>query len=94
MSILKKIPGIILAFSMLFALVACTDNNFQPTEKTVATITVTQTASEYFVGDEFSGGKLQVTYSDDTEQIVDITEDMLTGFDTSSAGGKGSYGDL
>ena len=44
--------------------------------------------SEYAVGDKFesSGAKLVVTFGNGTTKKIDITEDMLEGFDTSSEG--------
>ena len=42
----------------------------------------------YLVNELFSGGKLDVTYKDGSVDKVDITADMVSGFDTSSAGKK------
>lgn len=84
------------------------DTNFADDGDTFITITqeVTPEAKEiavtdfdidYTVGDGFDGGKLIVIYSDGSTQSVELTADMLSGFDTSTAGEKTvtvSYGGL
>lgn len=57
-------------------------------EKTIISVAVTDFDLDYTVGDEFSGGKVLVVYSDGTTESVDLTAEMLSGFDTSSAGEK------
>ncbi len=44
----------------------------------------------YSIGDslDVDGGKLVITYSDDSTISVDLTEDMVTGFDSTTSGSK------
>ena len=61
--------------------------------KTVSGIEIsdTPTTTEYFVGDELVvGGKIKVTYDgEDVEpETIEITEGMISGFDSSNAGTK------
>lgn len=84
------------------------DTNFADDGDTFITITqevtpeakaiaVTDFDIDYTVGDGFDGGKLIVIYSDGSTQSVELTADMLSGFDTSTAGEKTvtvSYGGL
>lgn len=44
--------------------------------------------TQYKKGETFSGGVLLVTYSDSSAEEAVITGDMISGFDTSSAGNK------
>ena len=44
--------------------------------------------SQYFVGDTFENGELELQYSDETTKIIDLTIDLVTGFDTSEVGTK------
>ncbi len=43
---------------------------------------------QYYVGEEIdlNGGQITVTYSDGKKETIDITEDMISGFDTSAPG--------
>ena len=82
---IRAIIGTVLAICIMLSLCAC---GTTPTTKTVTAIALERYQSEYFVGDAFDGGKLRVTYSDETEESVDLTAAMLTGFDTSTAGTK------
>lgn len=83
---LVKSIGYVLALCLALSLCACGD--IKSPEKTVTSIAVDNVQSAYVVGDAFGGGKLNVTYEDGTNEKVDITADMLTGFDTNSAGTK------
>ena len=84
---LKILICFLLVLAMAGTVVACGGDKTKD-EKTVSTISVTDTAAEYFVGDAFSGGTLKVSYSDGTEENVTITSDMLSGFDTQTPGEK------
>lgn len=42
----------------------------------------------YMLGDEFSEGLLEVTYSDNIKEEITLTADMVTGFDTATVGKK------
>lgn len=44
--------------------------------------------SEYAIGESFAGGTLVLGYDDGGSKEIPLTEDMLSGFDTSSAGEK------
>ncbi len=44
--------------------------------------------TSYMTGDEFAGATLTVTYSDGKREQIEVTQDMLGGFDTSVAGNK------
>lgn len=60
--------------------------------KTVSSIALNTapTNNTYTVGGtlDVTGGKITVTYSDSTTADIDMTSDMISGFDTSSAGKK------
>lgn len=43
---------------------------------------------DYEIGDTFAGAQLVVEYNDGTSETVDITAEMLSGFDTATAGDK------
>ncbi len=81
---LGKILWSVFMCSLVFSFCACGVDAV----KTVAEIAVGETQTEYFEGDAFGGGKLAVTYTDNTTETVNITADMLSGFDTSTAGEK------
>ena len=51
-------------------------------------IKVISLKSKYFVGDTFENGELELQYSDETTKKIDLTIDLVTGFDTSEAGTK------
>ncbi|MDY3282329.1 LamG-like jellyroll fold domain-containing protein [Dysosmobacter sp.] len=58
-------------------------------QKTVTAITLsTSPRTEYAVGEalDVSGGKLTVTYDDGSEKVMDLTADMVSGFDSSRGG--------
>ena len=55
---------------------------------TVQEIAVTDFDLDYTVGDEFAGGKVLAVYSDGTTEKVDLTADMMSGFDTAATGKK------
>ncbi|MDR2266347.1 MAG: bacterial Ig-like domain-containing protein, partial [Christensenellaceae bacterium] len=75
----------ILATLMMIAFVACKVN---PTVKDIA-IKEGTFSNTYAVGDAFpSSAKLIVTYTDDSTSTIDLTESMVTGFDTTSPGEK------
>ncbi len=46
--------------------------------------------TEYYVGENFdvSGGKICVNYSDGTNKIIDMTEEMISGFENGTTGKK------
>lgn len=48
----------------------------------------TQFKTEYFVGDSINadGGKLSVTYADGNNELVDLTNDMISNFDNTTPG--------
>ncbi len=95
---LKKLTKSILAFALIvcsFALVACKkDNNSNsetPSGKTVEKIELLTTlATSFYVGDELDidEAKIKVTYTDQTTEEIVITSQMVSGFDTASAGEK------
>ena len=51
-------------------------------------IKVISLKSKYFVGDTFENGELELQYSDETTKKIDLTIDLVTGFDTSEVGTK------
>lgn len=44
--------------------------------------------TDYMVGEAFAGATLTVNYSDGARKTVDVTDDMISGFDTSVAGSR------
>ena len=46
--------------------------------------------NEYFHYDQLdlTGGKIKVTFNNETTELVDITTDMISGFSTEEAGSK------
>ncbi|MDR3185837.1 MAG: leucine-rich repeat protein, partial [Christensenellaceae bacterium] len=69
---------------LLLTLFACkTDNPIVSIEVVEGTFN-----QSYAIGDPFSGAKLRITYKDETKQEIDITADMLSGFDTLTSGVK------
>lgn len=83
----KKILALSLtAFFALTAFAACAKN------ETLAAIEITAepTKTEYRLGETFdpAGAKITVTYSDDTTKVVDVTKEMCSAVDTSTAGIK------
>lgn len=75
---------IVVVFVAVAALaVACTG------ERTIASVAVTGAwKTDYAVGEAFSPCQLTVTYDNGETMTVDITPEMLSGFDTSSPGTK------
>ena len=75
---------IVVVFVAVAALaVACTD------ERTIVSVAVTGAwKTDYAVGEAFSPCQLTVTFDNGETMTVDITPDMLSGFDTSSPGTK------
>ncbi len=86
---LTKKRVLIVLFALLliissFALFACGDKDKE--EKKVESITLLGTLkSEYYVNEKFSGAaaKLYVQYEDDSTKEINITADMVLGFNTS-----------
>ena len=82
----RKISVILLIAVLVFVAalaVACND------DKVVKEITVEGgMKSVYAVGEAFAGGRITVTYEDGTSESLDITAEMLSGFDTSTPGTK------
>lgn len=63
----------------------------------VKAIEIVELKNNFFVDDSFVIGKLKVTYNDESEKTIDLTADLVTNFDTSTAGDKTlvvSYGGL
>lgn len=56
--------------------------------KNIVSIKAYEPDVQYLVGESFTPSKLSVTYDDGTTETIDITPDMLQGFDTSVAGTK------
>lgn len=54
--------------------------------KAVSDVTLVSYDELYGVGDEFGSASLKLTYADESEETVSVTEDMLSQFDTSSGG--------
>ncbi len=54
----------------------------------VKNIAINEFKTNYILNGAFVNGKLLVTYADDSTKIVEITSDMVTGFDTTSLGEK------
>jgi hypothetical protein len=85
---------VLLAIFTLF-IVACKDNKVPVDGNKVNTATVTSIElaedfySIFFIGDVFpSNIKANVEYSDGNSEIIDVTNDMTSGFDTTSVGIK------
>lgn len=57
-------------------------------EIVAVSIGIEEFKTDYYVGDVFYGGKIVVNYNNGDIINVDVTEDMLSGFDTSSVGEK------
>ena len=57
-------------------------------EVTLTSIEVKELKTNYFIGDEFVTGILTLTYDNDDIIEVSLTEAMVTGFDTATAGTK------
>ena len=57
-------------------------------EKSITSIAVTDFDLDYMVGDEFAGGKVLAVYSDGTTETVELTAEMVSGFDTAATGKK------
>ena len=55
---------------------------------TVQEIAIVDFDLDYTVGDEFTGGKVLAVYSDGTTETMELTADMMSGFDTATAGDK------
>lgn len=57
--------------------------------KVIDTITTSGVTTSYKVGERFDGqGNVVINYTDGTSTTIPITQDMLSGFDTSSTGNK------
>ena len=57
-------------------------------ENGVASIKVLTLKQNYFVGDAFEEGTLEVTYAKGNKETIALTSDLVTGFDTTTAGTK------
>ncbi|MDR3186372.1 MAG: leucine-rich repeat protein [Christensenellaceae bacterium] len=79
-----KILTLFLCVLLLLSLFACKPKN-PITHIEVIDGTFNQT---YTLNSPFTGGKLRVVYEDGTSQEVDITSEMLQGFDTQTMGNK------
>lgn len=88
----NKITAILLVLLLVLIAglaVACNDEKEENPEITPISLTLgADWKNVYAVGEAFAPCQMTVTYSDGSTQTVDITADMLTGFDTSSAGAK------
>jgi hypothetical protein len=88
---------LVLALSVLFVITGCekTDKTDKDdgTKESVKEITLIGDEAynniEYYIGDSFPANqKIKVTNYDDTSTEISVTNDMLSGFDTTSAGKK------
>ena len=88
----NKITAVLLVLLMVLIAgmaVACNDEKEENPEITPISLTLgADWKNVYAVGEAFAPCQMTVTYSDGSTQTVDVTADMLTGFDTSSAGAK------
>lgn len=88
----NKITAILLVLMLVLIAalaVACNDDKEENPEITPISLTLgANWKNVYAVGEAFAPCQMTVTYSDGSTQTVDITADMLSGFDTSSAGAK------
>lgn len=55
-------------------------------ELTISNVEIATFETAYTVGEAFKGGKIKLTYADDSTVLVDIYPVMVTGFDTSKPG--------
>lgn len=79
---MKKINKLVLISSLVFPLVSC---NAAPQVKSIKVI---DNNHKYLINEELNPTRLNVAYDDGKTETVDITKDMLMGFDTSSSGKK------
>ena len=88
----NKITAILLVLMLVLIAalaVACNDDKEENPEVTPISLTLgADWKNVYAVGEAFAPCQMTVTYSDGSTQTVDVTADMLSGFDTSSAGAK------
>lgn len=88
----NKITAVLLVLLMVLIAgmaVACNDEKEENPEITPISLTLgADWKNVYAVGEAFAPCHMTVTYSDGSTQTVDVTADMLSGFDTSSAGAK------
>lgn len=88
----NKITAVLLVLLMVLIAgmaVACNDEKEENPEITPISLTLgADWKNVYAVGEAFAPCQMTVTYSDGSTQTVDVTADMLSGFDTSSAGAK------
>ncbi len=88
----NKILGIFTSLICLSSLASCADSGRQ-----IVSIAVYNGDNSYVVGESFADTQLAVTYDNGEKELVDITLNMVEGFDTSVAGTKTliiSYGGL
>lgn len=55
-------------------------------ELTISSVEIATFETAYTVGEAFKGGKIKLTYADESTVLVDIYPVMVTGFDTSKPG--------
>ena len=88
----NKLTAILLVLMLVLIAalaVACNDDKEENPEVTPVSLTLgADWKNVYAVGEAFAPCQMTVTYSDGSTQTVDVTADMLSGFDTSSAGAK------
>lgn len=93
----KRLLSIMLLTVLLvavFGLTACRENDEEggKATKNVVSIDLVETSirSEYIVGEKLdvTGAKLWVFYSDNTEEFVSVTPEMVSEFETSTTGEK------
>ena len=88
----NKITAVLLVLLLVLIAgmaVACNDEKEENPEITPISLTLgADWKNVYAVGEAFAPCQMTVTYSDGSTQTVDVTADMLSGFDTSSAGAK------
>lgn len=56
--------------------------------KTAKSLEVLELNQEYYLNDVFTPGQLIIQYDDDSNETIDLTLDMVSGFDTSTIGEK------
>ena len=57
-------------------------------ERELLSIAVESLNNQYEVNSEFVAGKLKLSYSNNTSELIDLTLDMVSGFDTKTTGKK------
>lgn len=58
----------------------------QTTDIKISSVEIETFETTYYVGESFKGGKLKLTYENETTVLIDIYQAMVTGFNTKVAG--------